>query len=86
MRIDKYLKSSRLIKRRTVAKELADAGRVYNNGKKTKPSDEVKVGDVLTLTLGARVISARIISLNDKPTKSVLAPMYELIDPVTPVK
>lgn len=80
MRIDKYLKVSRLIKRRTIAKELADSGYVSINGKKTKPSDEVRLGDELELKLGRRIVKARVISLNDKPIKGVLAPMFEVIE------
>ncbi|HOJ44566.1 MAG TPA: RNA-binding S4 domain-containing protein [Bacilli bacterium] len=79
MRIDKYLKVSRLIKRRTIAKEIAEAGRVDKNGRQVKPSDEVKVGDLITLRLGGRVIEVRVISLNDKPVKGTLEPMYELL-------
>jgi len=86
MRIDKFLKVSRLIKRRTVAKELAEGGRVYKNGRQSKPADEVKIGDLITLMLGSRVIGARVISLNDKPLKGVLAPMYELVEKVEPPK
>lgn len=79
MRIDKYLKVSRLIKRRTIAKEITAAGRVDKNGRPAKPSDEVKIGDLITLRLGPRVIEARVISLNDKPVKGTLEPMYELV-------
>jgi ribosomal 50S subunit-recycling heat shock protein len=79
MRIDKYLKVSRLIKRRTIAKEIAEAGRVDKNGRQVKPSDEVKVGDLITLRLGGRVIEVRVISLNDKQVKGTLEPMYELL-------
>jgi ribosomal 50S subunit-recycling heat shock protein len=80
MRIDKYLKSSQLIKRRAVAKQVADGGYVFINGKKAKPSDEIHVGDMITLELGRRVIIARVLSTNDKPLKGVLAPMYEIIE------
>ena len=79
MRIDKFLKVSRLIKRRTIAKELTDAGVVSINGKKAKPAEEVKVGDVLTLRLGRREIQARVLSLSDKPVKEGMPPMYEVV-------
>jgi len=79
MRIDKFLKVSRLIKRRTIAKELAEAGVVSINGKKAKPSEEVKLGDVVTLRLGRREIQARVLSLSDKPAKEGTPPMFEVI-------
>ena len=62
MRLDKYLKVSRLIKRRTVANEACDAGRVLVNGKTARASYEVKPGDVLSLSLGARELKAEIVS------------------------
>ena len=58
MRLDKYLKISRLIKRRTVANEACDAGRVFVNGKPARASYDVKVGDLLELQLGERVLKA----------------------------
>jgi len=79
MRLDKYLKISRLIKRRTVAKELADSGVVSINGKKAKPADELKLGDVIGLRLGRREIRARVISIPDKPGKGDDQPMYEIV-------
>lgn len=60
MRLDKYLKVSRLIKRRTMANELSSGGGVQINGKVAKPSSEVHVGDVLTLELGARTITVKV--------------------------
>ncbi len=60
MRLDKYLKVSRLIKRRTVANELCTGGGVLLNDKMAKPSSEVKVGDTLTLNLGRRILTVRI--------------------------
>ena len=56
MRLDKYLKVSRLIKRRTIANEACDAGRVSVNGKPARASYDVKVGDVIEMTLGARTV------------------------------
>ena len=64
MRLDKYLKVSRLIKRRTVANEACDAGRVLVNGKPARASYDVKVGDVLEVQLGARTLKARILSVS----------------------
>jgi ribosomal 50S subunit-recycling heat shock protein len=80
MRIDKYLKSSQLIKRRTVAKQVADGGRVFINGKKAKPGDEIHIGDTIRLELGRRAVIVHVLSTNDKPIKGVLAPMYELTE------
>ena len=63
MRLDKYLKVSRLIKRRTVANEACDAGRVCVNGKVAKPSQTVKPGDILELTFGARTVKVEVLSI-----------------------
>ena len=63
MRLDKYLKVSRIIKRRTVANEAAGLGRVQINGKVAKASSEVKEGDVLTLLMGGRHLRVRILSV-----------------------
>ena len=60
MRLDLVLKQSRLIKRRTIAKELSDAGKISINGKVSKPSSEVKDGDILELKLGAKTLRVKI--------------------------
>ena len=60
MRLDLVLKQSRLIKRRTIAKELCDAGKISINDKVAKPSSEVKDGDVLTLRLGTKILKSKI--------------------------
>lgn len=75
MRIDKFLKVSRIIKRRTVAKEVADLNRIYINGQLAKPSKHVNIGDLIELHLGLKVIQIKVISLI--PSKDIL--MYELI-------
>ncbi|MGN0478805.1 MAG: RNA-binding S4 domain-containing protein [Hominenteromicrobium sp.] len=80
MRLDKYLKVSRIIKRRTVANEACDAGRVLVNGKVARASYDVKVNDVLELQLGARVIKARVVSVNEYAKKDEAALMYEVIE------
>ncbi|MCI5650868.1 MAG: RNA-binding S4 domain-containing protein [Ruminococcus bromii] len=80
MRLDKYLKVSRIIKRRTVANEACDAGRVLVNGKVARASYDVKVNDVLELQLGARVVKARIVSVNEYAKKDEAALMYEVIE------
>jgi len=75
MRLDKYLKVSRIIKRRTLAKEAAEKEKVEINGKLAKPSSLVKEGDLLTLHLGLRIIRVKITSL--APLKEGM--MYELL-------
>lgn len=80
MRLDKYLKVSRIIKRRTVANEACDAGRVLVNGKVARASYDVKVGDVLELQLGARAIRVRVVSVNEYAKKDEAAMMYEVIE------
>lgn len=80
MRLDKYLKVSRLIKRRTLAKEASDSERILVNGLVAKPSKEVKVGDVLTITYGKKIIDVKITSLIESTKKVDAQLMYELID------
>jgi len=69
MRLDKFLKVSRLIKRRTVANEACDAGRVTVNGKTAKASTEVKQGDILEISLGTRTVKAEILDIQDTTKK-----------------
>ncbi len=80
MRLDKFLKVSRLIKRRTVANEVCDAARVQANGRAVKASYTVKVGDVLEVAMGNREIRARVLSVDEKVGKDTAREMYELID------
>lgn len=79
MRLDKYLKVSRLIKRRTVANEACDAGRVLVNGKPARASYEVKEGDVLEIGLGAHPMKAKIRSINEYAKKDEAGLMYEIL-------
>lgn len=79
MRIDKYLKVSRLIKRRTVANEVADAGRIEVNGRPVKASYAVKEGDVITVCFGNRPVSVRVVSVEEPRGKDVAREMYEII-------
>lgn len=79
MRLDKYLKVSRIIKRRTVANDACDLGRVMINGKTAKPSSEVKIGDVLDIRLGSGTICAKVLSIQEHALKSDANLMYELI-------
>ena len=80
MRIDKYLKVSRIIKRRTVAQEACDGGRVSVNGKVAKPSSEVKVGDILEIRFGSGSTRARVISIAEHMPKDGATGMYEILD------
>ena len=80
MRLDKYLKNSRLIKRRTIAKEICDNGRIFVNGTVAKASTTVKVGEVLLLQIGAKQIKAKITNILEIVTKDTASTMYEIID------
>ena len=79
MRLDKYLKVSRLIKRRTLAKEASESERILVNGNVSKPSKEIKVGDILTITYGKKIIEIEVTSLIDSTKKADASLMYELI-------
>lgn len=79
MRLDKYLKISRLIKRRTVANEACTGGRVTINGKAAKPSAEVKAGDTLTLRMGTRELKVRINSIEEHASKLEAAQLYTIL-------
>ena len=79
MRLDKYLKVSRLVKRRTVANELCDAKHVTVNGKVARASYDVKVGDRITLRFGARVLSVEVLSVQENAGKAEAAAMYREI-------
>ncbi|WP_223596373.1 RNA-binding S4 domain-containing protein [Neobacillus bataviensis] len=80
MRLDKFLKVSRLIKRRTLAKEVSDQGRIEVNGKEAKASTTVKVGDELTIRLGQRKVTARIERIQETTRKDEAAEMYTIIN------
>ncbi len=77
MRLDKYLKVSRLIKRRTVANEACDNGRISVNGRVVKASYEVKVGDKITLSLGARTVAVEVLQVSDNVRKDDAVTMYK---------
>jgi ribosomal 50S subunit-recycling heat shock protein len=79
MRLDKFLKVSRLIKRRTLAKEVSDQGRIEINGKEAKASSTVKVGDVLKVRLGQRILTVRIDRIQETSKKEEAAEMYTII-------
>lgn len=79
MRLDKYLKVSRLIKRRTVANEACDAQRVSLNGKPAKASAEVKVGDIIEIQFGTKTVKVRITEIVDTTKKDEAKDMYTYI-------
>ncbi|MDD3705428.1 MAG: RNA-binding S4 domain-containing protein [Clostridiaceae bacterium] len=79
MRLDKYLKNSRLIKRRTIAKDACEGEKVYLNGKQAKPSAEVKVGDIIEIVFGERRIKAEVTDITDNASKASAREMYRLI-------
>lgn len=80
MRIDKFLKVSRLVKRRPIAKEMADQGRIKVNGRVVKSSYDVKVGDVIEVGYGKRQIKAKVRNIRKTTKKSEASELYELID------
>lgn len=80
MRLDKFLKVSRLIKRRTIANEACDAQRVSVNGKPARASYEIKVGDVIEIALGAHPIKAEVLAVSEYATKENAGLMYRLIE------
>lgn len=79
MRLDKYLKVSRLIKRRTVANEACDTGRVTVNGKVAKASTEVKLGDVIGIKFAEKVVEVKVTRITESIHKEDAKEMYELM-------
>ncbi|MCM3389819.1 RNA-binding S4 domain-containing protein [Ureibacillus chungkukjangi] len=79
MRIDKFLKVSRLIKRRTLAKEVADQGRITINGKVAKAGSAVKVGDELAIRFGQKVVTARVEDLRENVRKEDAMKMFTIL-------
>ena len=79
MRIDKYLKVSRLIKRRTVANEACDSEHVSVNGRPVKASYEVKPGDTVTIAFGSRSLTVRVTEIKEHSLKADAASMYEVV-------
>lgn len=76
MRLDKFLKVSRLIKRRTLAKDISDQGRIKINGRVAKASSDVKVGDQLVLTFGTKIVEVQVESIAEHAKKADAAAMY----------
>lgn len=80
MRVDKYLKVSRLIKRRTVANEACEQGRVTVNGKVAKPGTDVKIGDTIEIEFGDNTLKAQVLSTSEHVLKADAADMYKIIN------
>lgn len=79
MRLDKFLKLSRLIKRRTLAKQVADQGRITNNGKVVKAASRIKEGDELAIRFGQKIVTVRVELLKEVVRKEEAATMYTII-------
>ena len=80
MRIDKFLKVSRLIKRRTVANEVRDAGRIIVNGREVKASYQVKIGDIIEIMFGNKPLKVKVLSVENITTKDGRREMYTVIE------
>ena len=80
MRLDKYLKVTRIIKRRTVANEACDAAHVTVNGRPAKASYDVKVGDVIEVTFGARTLCIRVLEVRETVGKDAASSLYEVVE------
>jgi len=79
VRLDKFLKVSRLVKRRTLAKEVCDAERIEINGRTAKAGSDVKVGDVLKIRFGRRTLEVRVLETRDSASTEVARSMYEVL-------
>jgi len=79
MRVDKFLKVSRIIKRRTIANEACDAGRVTVNGKVVKAGAEIKIGDIIEIRFGSNTTKIEVLSLRETPKKEDAAAMYQSV-------
>lgn len=79
MRLDKFLKVSRIIKRRTVAKEVADKGRIQVNGLLAKSSSNVKIGDVVKIQFGNKILEIEVLELHDSTKKDDAQKMYQTL-------
>ena len=79
MRLDKYLKVSRLIKRRTVANDACDTSRITVNGKIAKASYNVKLGDLISVTFGSKTVTVRVLEIKETTKKAESTSMYEVV-------
>ncbi len=80
MRIDKYLKNARIIKRRTISKEACEQGKVFINGKSAKPGDEVKVGDKVQINFGSGPMNIEILDVKDNVGKDQATTLYRILN------
>lgn len=80
MRVDKYLKNSRLIKRRTIAKEACDQGRILINERAAKAGSLVKVDDIISMDFSSRIIKIKVLAIKEHVTKEDAKDMYEVIE------
>lgn len=83
MRLDKYLKISRLIKRRTMAKEASNNERILVNGQVAKPSKEIKINDLITISFGKKELTVKVTSIIDSTKKADASLMYELVEEIS---
>ena len=79
MRLDKYLKVSRLIKRRTIANDACDSERISVNGKSAKASYNVKIGDLITVAFGSKSVTVRVLEIKETTKKAESVGMYEIV-------
>lgn len=80
MRLDKYLKITRLIKRRTIANDACDAGKIVINGVVAKASYQVKVGDIIEINIGMRSLKVKVLSISEYATKDSAAEQYAVLE------
>ncbi|MBU5439293.1 RNA-binding S4 domain-containing protein [Tissierella sp. MSJ-40] len=80
MRVDKFLKNSRIIKRRTIAKEACEQGRVFINEKQAKPGDEVKIGDIVKINFGTGSMKIEVLNVSDNVKKDDASGLYKTIE------
>ena len=80
MRLDKFLKVSRIIKRRTVSKEISESSRVKVNGKMAKPSTKLKIGDIIEIEFGRSILVVQVKDLKDHVLKDDSTMLYEIIE------
>ena len=80
MRLDKYLKVSRIIKRRTIANEACDAGRVYVNGNTARASNDVKIGDVINISFGTRDVKIEVTDVSEVIRKDDAVSLYKIVE------
>jgi len=79
MRVDKYLKVSRLLKRRSVACDACSEGLIFVNGKQSKPGARLKLGDILDIKLGSSSLKVKVVALNEKASKAQANTLYEIM-------